>query len=719
MFNDLLYIFVWWGIIFYIGITFFPLTIKIFPTFFDKGYIFSKILGLILVSYTLWVFSSLKILPFTTSNIILVIGLFLVINIFILLKFNLLRLIIPRIRYFLFEEIIFILGLITWSFVRGFEPSIQGLEKFMDFGFINSILKTEYFPPKDLWLPPESINYYYFGHLVAAVLTKLSTIDSIITYNLMVATIFALSFSATFSIGSNLFYTFLLESDSTLSKKTKTSLILIAGLLSACLVNLAGNLHTVYAFFKTYDVEKPIPFFQLPLMLNFIGYWYPNATRFIIHTIHEFPLYSFVVSDLHGHVFNIPFVLLMIALFISIYIKEKFNLLDISLLALLIAVFLMTNVLDGPIYILGVGMVLIIKFLQNKEKYKKISFKNPWIKSFIYTPAVALGAVIFSLPFWLSFKPFSSGIGVLCSPPFLIEKAKIGPLLFEADHCDKSPIWMLIILYGFFYFVLLSFVLFCIRLNKRSPLLKSYHLVILFSLFSTILIFIPEIVYVKDIYPTHYRANTVFKFQYQAFILLSIAAGFMILTIFTTLSKYKLKDLVLLTVSKFIILIMLILVFIYPYFAIRSYYGNLNKYEGLDGLVYIKKTYPDDYNAILYLRENVKNQPVILEAQGDSYTDFARISANTGLPTVVGWPVHEWLWRGSYGEPATRITQIKELYEGKDLEKTQELIKKYNIRLVVVGSLEKQKYLDLNEDKFKTLGKSIFNSGATTIYLIN
>ena len=52
------------------------------------------------------------------------------------------------------------------------------------------------------------------------------------------------------------------------------------------------------------------------------SYWFPDATRYIGYnpyreedrTIHEFPCYSFVLGDLHAHVVNIIFVLLVIAL---------------------------------------------------------------------------------------------------------------------------------------------------------------------------------------------------------------------------------------------------------------------------------------------------------------------------------------------------------------------------------------------------------------------
>ena len=158
------------------------------------------------------------------------------------------------------------------------------------------------------------------------------------------------------------------------------------------------------------------------------------------------------------------------------------------------------------------------------------------------------------------------------------------------------------------------------------------------------------------------------------------------------------------------------LVSIYPYFAINSYYGDLKTYHGLDGLKYLKNLYPTDYEGILWINKNIKGQPVILEAQGDSYTDYARVSSNTGLPTVLGWTVHEWLWRGTYDIPAPRIPEVQKMYESEDLEETKNLLKKYEVSLVFFGNLEREKYTNLNEDKFKTLGKVIYENGETRIY---
>lgn len=154
---------------------------------------------------------------------------------------------------------------------------------------------------------------------------------------------------------------------------------------------------------------------------------------------------------------------------------------------------------------------------------------------------------------------------------------------------------------------------------------------------------------------------------------------------------------------------------IYPNFAINSYY-NLKIYQGLDGIKYLKPLYPTDYEAILWINKNIKGQPVILEAQGDSYTDYARISSNTGLPTVLGWTVHEWLWRGTYDVPSPRIPEVQSLYETESLEDAKTLIDKYKIELVFIGNLEKEKYPKLNEEKFKSLGKIIYQNGHTIIY---
>ena len=689
----------WWVMLLGLGLLFLPLTSTLFSGFFDHGYPFSKIIGLLILSYLIWLFGSLRLLPFTVFSVFLVIGIILLVTLYLIYKGYFLPIPKEKLKVFLGEELFFAAAFLFWAYVRAHEPSLHGLEKFMDFGFIDSLLRSNYFPPADMWMAPLSINYYYFGHLATAVLIKASGIYPAIGYNLMLASLFALTAAASFSLGANMYHF--------LGKKIPSRGILASGILSAFLVTLGGNLQTIYAFFQNYpDPENPVPFWTLPFMDNFAGYWYPNATRFIPFTIHEFPIYSFVVADLHGHVLNIPFVLLIIALAVKVYSQKLLYWFDYLLIGLLIAVSLMTNVLDGPIYLLFFTVLLFTSNLRHSQA-------SPALTSTLKSISIiTLVGIAFSLPYWLSFTPFAQGVGVLCAPQFLIDKGKIGPFLFEAGHCARSPLWMLAILWGFPYFIFFGFLTLVIKKFKLKILNSSDQLALTLVAVATILILIPEFFYAKDIYPAHYRANTVFKFGYQAFIILALTSGYMITRIISNF-KFQISNSIWYLAFG---ICLFALVAIYPYFAISSYYGELKNYQGLGGLDYLAELYPSDYRAILWLQKNVSAQPVILEAQGDSYTDFARISANTGLPTVLGWPVHEWLWRGSYDEAGKRIPEVQTLYENPDLTLTKQLISQYNISYVFIGALERQKYPNLNEEKFAQLGKVVFQNGDTKIY---
>lgn len=712
--TDLLLIFQWWSMICILGLITLPLTALIFYNFFDKGYIFSKVIGILFFSYTLFLLGTLHILPFTRINLFILLGFFVCLELFIILKNKKaktnIRNLKKHFKIFMFEELLFFIGLLFWAYIKSFQPDIHGLEKYMDFGFINSILRTEYFPAKDMWFTPFTINYYYFGHIVGATLTKLSAISSYFSYNLILATIFSFCFSLSFSIGANLIY----------ARQAKDKLknwanIFSGGIISAILVTLGGNLHTVYTLFLPYQNEFPKPFWELAFSpLTFPNaYWYPNATRFIYNTIHEFPSYSFVVSDLHGHVFSIPIVLTIIAvLFSSLITFRKYT---IPLLGFLLACAYMTNAWDGIIYFL---LSCFIIFIIQWNTIRQHKYKN----FFIHTGIIAIFFLLFSIPFSLFFKPFVSGVGILCAPEFLTNIGKLGPFLFEANHCQHSPWWQLIILYGFFYFWVIVFIGFTFRWKKKehSSLTISDLFIISLILLATLLIIIPEFIYMKDIYPAHFRANTMFKLVYQSFIMLSLASGYSIITSASQLrfnllkprSYWKLNVI-------FLGITSIVFVLLYPIFAIESYFSNLNHYYGLNGISYLERQYPTDYDAIIWIQKNISGQPIIAEAQGDSYTDFARVSANTGLPTILGWTVHEWLWRGTYDIPAPRIAEIQTLYETNDTLTAERIIKKYNISYIFVGTLEKEKYPLLNESVFKSIATPIYRNASTTIYKIN
>jgi uncharacterized membrane protein len=274
--------------------------------------------------------------------------------------------------------------------------------------------------------------------------------------------------------------------------------------------------------------------------------------------------------------------------------------------------------------------------------------------------------------------------------------------------------WQLLILWGYQWFLCLIFIIFLMIQKIQNTKYKiqntDFFILILISV-ATLLIIIPEIVYVKDIYiPSFHRANTMFKLVYQSFMLYALAGGYIIVRILTSIKGRLLK---ILLSSVFCLLFSGVM--LYPHFAIKGYYGDLKNFRGLNGLTFLQQRYPEDFQTLEWLEKNIQGQPTILEAVGDSYTEYNRLSMASGLPTVEGWLVHEWLWRGSFDEPGKRAADVKTIYESKSLEETKKLISNYQINYLYVGSLEREKY-QVYEKKFSELGEIVFQSGNSKLY---
>ena len=189
--TDLIYITHWWFTFLIIGLLSLPLSFIFFGKFADLGYAFSKQIGFIFTVYFVFILSITRIARFSSLIIYLGVAILFLINLGIFLRHKkiLISKIKSRLKIILFQETLFAFGLILWSLVRSYQPDINGLEKFMDYGFINSILRSEYLPPSDMWFSGNPINYYWLGHLWVAVVTKLTAIPASVTYNLMLATI--------------------------------------------------------------------------------------------------------------------------------------------------------------------------------------------------------------------------------------------------------------------------------------------------------------------------------------------------------------------------------------------------------------------------------------------------------------------------------------------------------------------------------------------------
>ena len=246
------------------------------------------------------------------------------------------------------------------------------------------------------------------------------------------------------------------------------------------------------------------------------------------------------------------------------------------------------------------------------------------------------------------------------------------------------------------------------------------------------LILIPEIVYVRDIYEkTAPRANTMFKLTYQAYILFALMMSY-ILVFFVAdrikiLQETKLDNRyekkvrlskVQITVGGMAI-ILLISTCGYFVNATTNWFTGFplkNKYQTLNATAYIENAIPEDAAAIRWLNKNITGQPTVLEACGDSYKDYDnRVSAMTGLPTVLGWYVHEWLWRNNLDEENKRRTDVETIYTSTDKKEVQELLDKYEVNYIFIGSCEYQKYEGVNVALLSSLGEIVFKKENTMI----
>lgn len=725
--NDFAVVLTWWLTLMMLGLSVQPLAIIVFHRFHDGGWVISKTLGIALCGWLMWFLSSCHILKFTrtASFVILFLCFFLSVLCFELTVRKKNR----RQKYFDYytperissifsAEAIFFAFFVVWCYIKGYNPDAFGTERFMDYSYMMSLNRTDYMPAKDVWLSGNGINYYYVGQYMATFVTKLSGVGVAYGYNLSMMMLAAFGFSLPYSIGSNLMRIYLLDRRKVGTQKEEQLLRqigsitednpkpffrpVIAGVISGLAVSIAGNMH--------YPIYK----YLYPKLQRMKGaediykYWFPDATRFIGYmpetddkTIHEFPIYSYVVGDLHAHVINTIFVFTVIAILFAWLLRRKNHMdalragvaveepdlkkeifqKELILCAFFVGLFHMTNYWDFPIYFVVCGAVILFS---NLVVY---SFgKKAWILTAYQAALFVVEGILVSLPFTLSFDSISTSI-LLCDRHTAFSQLLI--------------LWGLPVSCVVIYFIILireNAKMSAAQYRKGEPkkawirrFLENLSVVDLFVLTIGLcaigLVLLPEVIYVKDIYSGSYkRANTMFKLCYQAFILFGLSMGF-ILTKHLTMPKNRSQ-------KAFAVAGVLLFTSTLGYFneALEAWFGGT--YRTLDASAFLSdKAYEKDQAAIEYINENVKEQSVILEMSGLSYTFFNRISVFTGMETVLGWQTHEWLWRSSgtldYPEIVTeRHDDIIALYTAQDLESARALVAKYDIDYIYIGECE-------------------------------
>jgi YYY domain-containing protein len=220
-----------------------------------------------------------------------------------------------------------------------------------------------------------------------------------------------------------------------------------------------------------------------------------------------------------------------------------------------------------------------------------------------------------------------------------------------------------------------------------------------------------EFVYLRDNFGI--RMNTIFKFYFQAWVLLALVSAFAVYYVSRNLRG------VWLPVWQIIIVLLVAAGMIYPVLATLDKANYFRNDPTLNGIRWVAEDRPGDYAAIRWLGQNAPDDAIILEAPADRYAAYqytGRVSALTGLPTLLGWAGHESQWRGNYDEPARREPDIDLLFNTTDLRQAQQLLEEYGIDYVYVGPLEQERYSPPGLAKFGQLMEVVYQHEGVTIY---
>ncbi len=329
----------WYAAITLVGWLTFPIAFWLFRHLPQRGYAFSRTLGLLLWGYAFWLLTSLHLTENRTEGILFALAVVGGVSLFLFFKTGkaeFLRWWKENRTQVGVMEGLFFLALAALAVTRAANPEALGTEKPMELAFINAILRSESFPPHDPWLSGYAISYYYFGYVLVAMLAKLCGTAGAVAFNLGISLIFALSALGAYGLLSDLLS---LEFAKRFLWKP-----LLAPLLVLLMGNLGGLLEVLHAaglfwqqrngvwvsgFWKWLDLADLSDPPQLPLDgLPKRWYWWWRASRVVQdydvsgaprEIIDEFPAFSYVLADLHPHVLAMPFALLAIGLALNLW----------------------------------------------------------------------------------------------------------------------------------------------------------------------------------------------------------------------------------------------------------------------------------------------------------------------------------------------------------------------------------------------------------------
>jgi YYY domain-containing protein len=742
----------WWLLIVeLLGLVTFPLTFSVFSGLRDRGWGFSKLLGLLLVAWLVWLPSSFRLVPFTSAAVAGAFALVAVAGAVVAWhrRVALWAFVNSRWRLLLANEALFVVGFLFFTWIRALDPDLwhiyRGGEKPMELAFLNGILRSRYMPPLDPWFAGGAINYYYYGQYLIAVLIRLTGIVPTTAFNLAIPLLFGLTLSGAASVVAGV------------TRRWWAGLA--GGIAVAVVANLDGLWQVWRNALTMLTGGQPAPF----------DYW--ASSRVIPYTINEFPFWSFLYADLHAHVIDLPIVILIVGLCASLLARARRDggrwlpvAPTLAVAALALGAVWCVNTWDLPacaILLISASALRLFPFgSQRPLTWRGVMaiVRWPLVRAWGLAIGVTLGATyLLYLPFHATFVNFTSGIGQVTTPTnptqfftlfgvwlflivtfFIVELRDRLERDVNAFQLDDEPparysLWLLALIVGGALLIGVS-----IRLDIGLAMLLALGgwlaldlrhsptklLTYMLALLGVAIAIGVEVIYLRDFLDggDWERMNTVFKFYYQVWVCFSLSGALIFsqrlpraLGLASGLrqsqrmtSMASMRPLTPRATqwarSAWLIGLSLLLggSLIFDslgtqarvndpaiWAAVQPPPGGVQpKGLSLDGMAYMRGWYPEDYAAINWLNVNVSGAPTIVEASAVPYEWYNRVSIYTGLPDVLGWGSHEQQQRYP-DQVAARQFAVQSFYLTTDPKAALKFLSDYHVSYIYVGGLER------------------------------
>jgi len=226
--------------------------------------------------------------------------------------------------------------------------------------------------------------------------------------------------------------------------------------------------------------------------------------------------------------------------------------------------------------------------------------------------------------------------------------------------------------------------------------------------------------------------NTIFKFYFQSWTFWSIAGTYAMVHLWRAArldpsrpeaNSRKLGSQAVALVRPVmggLAALLLVAGFVYTPLAVWTKTAGFHSYGGatLDASAHLQSESPADAAAIAWVDANIHEGP-LAEAVGGQYSNYARVSTATGIPTVLGWPGHEGQWRGGYAEVGSREADIEQLYRTTNWDAARVILERYGIRYVYYGDLERMTYETAGLAKFQEYLREIYHSEGVSVFAVD